>query len=336
MRPTAAPIGGCGLPTDVNREVGHAKAARFVEWRTRIAVVGLALQSPTPTLERRNVYSQFSRRDYGFVLAKDATDMLREPSTDLLSNHSIRVDLFAAEQGRQRELRFDPELLHVGSACHDLGLSKKFSSQHQCFELDGANAARRCLTTHDVAEEQVQTGWEAITLHTTRVVTRYMRSEVARLNAAVGLDALGTGLDQFPRALRDAIVALRTNPAPCTAPCGPVSLNASPPWKARWFETCEGRGEQPNVAAHSLLRGCRLGCLLRRGPQTEATSERVVVVAQLRTRWQLFQPLDVAAIQHHIVRPQRRGELCHDDLHLTPPCLLATALERALADSGVG
>jgi hypothetical protein len=34
-----------------------------------------------------------------------------------------------------------------------------------------------------------------------------MRSEVALLNSAVGLDALGTGFDQFPRDLRDAIVA---------------------------------------------------------------------------------------------------------------------------------
>lgn len=35
------------------------------------------------------------------LLAKEATDILREHSTDLLFNHSIRVYLFAAEQGRQ-------------------------------------------------------------------------------------------------------------------------------------------------------------------------------------------------------------------------------------------
>ncbi len=34
------------------------------------------------------------------LLAKEATDLLREHSTDLLFNHSIRVYLFAAEQGR--------------------------------------------------------------------------------------------------------------------------------------------------------------------------------------------------------------------------------------------
>jgi hypothetical protein len=53
------------------------------------------------------------------LLAKEATDLLREHSTDLLFNHSIRVYLFAAEQGRKRKLRFDPELLYVAAAFHD-------------------------------------------------------------------------------------------------------------------------------------------------------------------------------------------------------------------------
>ena len=65
------------------------------------------------------------------LLAKEATEILREYSTDLLFNHSVRVYLFAAEQGRQQELRFDEELLYVAAAFHDLGLIKKFSSQNE-------------------------------------------------------------------------------------------------------------------------------------------------------------------------------------------------------------
>jgi HD domain-containing protein len=63
------------------------------------------------------------------LLAKEATDILREHSTDLLFNHSIRVYLFAAEQGRQGKLRFDPELLYVAAAFHDLGLSRNSRAQ---------------------------------------------------------------------------------------------------------------------------------------------------------------------------------------------------------------
>jgi HD domain len=140
-------------------------------------------------------------------LAKEATDLLREYSTNLLINHSIRVYLFAAEQGRQQKLRFDPELLYVASAFHDFGLIKKFSSQNERFEVDGANAARQFLTAHNVPEEQVQTVWEAIALHTTPGVTQYMRPEVALLHSGVGLDVLGKGFDQFPSELRDEIVA---------------------------------------------------------------------------------------------------------------------------------
>ena len=51
-----------------------------------------------------------------FFAAKEATDILREHSTDLLFNHSTRVYLFATEQGRHRKLRFDPELLYVAAA----------------------------------------------------------------------------------------------------------------------------------------------------------------------------------------------------------------------------
>src|SRR6476469_10788577 len=101
------------------------------------------------------------------LLAKEATAILREHSTDLLFNHSIRVYLFAAEQGRQQELSFDPELLYVAAAFHDLGLIKKFSSQNERFEVDSANAARQFLNAHNIAEDQVRAVWEAIALHTT-------------------------------------------------------------------------------------------------------------------------------------------------------------------------
>jgi hypothetical protein len=141
------------------------------------------------------------------LLATEATDILRENSTDLLFNHSTRVYLFAAEQGRQRKLRFDPELLYVAAAFHDFGLIKKFSSPNDRFEVDGANAVRQFLTAHNVPEDRVYTAWEAIALHTTPGVTQYMRPEVALLHSGVALDVIGTGFDQFPSDLREAIVA---------------------------------------------------------------------------------------------------------------------------------
>ena len=141
------------------------------------------------------------------LLAKEATDLLREHSTDLLYNHSIRVYLFAAELGRQRKLRFDPELLYVAAAFHDFGLIRRFSSPDERFEVDGANVARQFLTTHNVPEEQIEIAWDAIALHTTPGITQYKRPEVALLYSGVGLDVLGRGFDQFPSELREKIVA---------------------------------------------------------------------------------------------------------------------------------
>jgi hypothetical protein len=145
------------------------------------------------------------------LLATEAADNLREQATDLLFNHSMRVYLFAVEQGRQRKLGFDPELLYVAAAFHDPGLTKKFSSADDRFEVDGANAARQFLGAHNVAEDQVQTVWEAIALHTTPGIPKSMRPEVARpkvalLNSGVLLDVLGVGFDHFPVEIREEIV----------------------------------------------------------------------------------------------------------------------------------
>ena len=139
-------------------------------------------------------------------LAKEAHDILREFSTELLYNHSNRVFFFAAQQGRQRKITFDPELLYVSAAFHDLGLLSEYSSETERFEVDGANAVRQFLIAHDIPEEKAQTAWEAIALHTTPGVTQYMRPEVSLLFTGVGLDVIGLGVDDFPADLRQKIV----------------------------------------------------------------------------------------------------------------------------------
>jgi hypothetical protein len=141
------------------------------------------------------------------LLAKEATGILREYSTDLLFNHSMRVYLFAAEQGRQQGLLFDPELLYVAAAFHDLGLTKQFASPKNRCEVDSANAARQFLTADNVPEDEIYSVWEAIALHTTPGITQYMKPEVALIYSGVSLDVLGRGIEQFPADLRETIVA---------------------------------------------------------------------------------------------------------------------------------
>jgi len=56
-------------------------------------------------------------------LASEATELVRDTEPALLFNHSTRVYYFASMAGKRRELKFDPELLFIGSMFHDMGLA---------------------------------------------------------------------------------------------------------------------------------------------------------------------------------------------------------------------
>jgi hypothetical protein len=141
------------------------------------------------------------------ILTREATDLLREYSTELLFNHSHRVFFFASAQGDAARLNYDPEILFICAAFHDLGLVKQYNGAPDRFEVVSANAARQFLAHHKVPEATIQTAWDAISLHTTPGITQYKQPEVALLYTGVGLDVLGEGYYQFPEELRRKIVA---------------------------------------------------------------------------------------------------------------------------------
>jgi hypothetical protein len=140
-------------------------------------------------------------------LTREATGLLREFSTPLLFNHSHRVFFWAREQGKLAGQKFDAELLFVCAAFHDLGLLKKFSSADDRFEVDGANAVRQFLEHHGVPNQRIQTAWDAIALHTTPGIAAYKPVEVELLYNGIGLDVLGIGYEDFPKDIREKVVA---------------------------------------------------------------------------------------------------------------------------------
>ena len=75
-------------------------------------------------------------------LACEAAQLVKETESTLLFNHSTRVFLFGALAGTRNKLKFDTELLYIGAMFHDMGLTTKYSSQQERFEVDSANAAR--------------------------------------------------------------------------------------------------------------------------------------------------------------------------------------------------
>jgi HD domain len=158
---------------------------------------------PTPLVKFQNVQPGVPDSK----LTREATGVLREFSTPLLFNHSHRVFFWANEQGKQAGQKFDAELLFVCAAFHDLGLLKKFSSDDDRFEVDGANAVRQFLGHHGVPNARIQTAWDAIALHTTPGIAAYKPIEVELLYNGVGLDVLGIGYEDFPKDIREKIVA---------------------------------------------------------------------------------------------------------------------------------
>jgi hypothetical protein len=141
------------------------------------------------------------------ALAREATEFVSDTSTRLLFDHSRRVFLWASLQARQLSLDYDAELLYVGAMFHDVGLLEGHRSEHERFEIDGANAARAFLERHGLPEEHVMTVWKSIALHTTRQVPDYLQSEVRLVALGVQYDILGSDFDALTAEQRDAVLA---------------------------------------------------------------------------------------------------------------------------------
>ncbi len=153
----------------------------------------ITIQSPIPVPDTR--------------LAREATELIRSVESDLLFNHSLRVYAFGALQGARQGLRFDPELLYVGAIFHDIGLVEGHRSDHDRFEVDGANAARAFLLEHGVSGDALRIVWDAIALHTTPGIPQHKEPEVALVTAGVELDVLGLGFDDIAPDDRHAVLA---------------------------------------------------------------------------------------------------------------------------------
>jgi hypothetical protein len=145
-------------------------------------------------------------------LTRDATDLVRDTTTDLIYNHSRRVFWFGSLQGRNRGLSFDPELLYIGAMFHDLGLNEQFRGSGRRFEVDSAAEARRFLQGHGVPEDSIRRVWTAIALHTTPGIPEFMEPEVALVTAGVEYDVLGIGYHDISDGDRAQITALHPRP----------------------------------------------------------------------------------------------------------------------------
>ena len=146
------------------------------------------------------------------ALVRAITAHIRDAEDDLLFNHSRRVFIFGALQGRRRGLQANLELLYAGAMFHDIGLTERYRGSTLRFEVDGANAAREFLLEHDVAAADAQKVWLGIALHTTPGVPEFLAPETALVTAGVETDVLGIGRDDLSPEALEAVTAAHPRP----------------------------------------------------------------------------------------------------------------------------
>jgi len=145
-------------------------------------------------------------------LVREITDFIRDTEDELLFNHSRRVFLFGALQGRRRGLQPDLELLYAGAMFHDIGLTPGYRTSSLRFEVDGANAARDFLLERGVDEGAARKVWLGIALHTTPGVPEFLDAEIALVTAGVETDVLGIGRDDLSAQAIEAVTAAHPRP----------------------------------------------------------------------------------------------------------------------------
>jgi hypothetical protein len=138
-------------------------------------------------------------------LARLAITTLTDASPDFLVNHAARTFYFGALIGRTQNKKFDAELLFLACALHDLGLTENYMGALP-FELQGAEAARKLLSSAGLEAEKVEVVWDGIAMHP-YAIGGFKRPEISLVGAGAGADVVGSGLDSLSKSQIEEVVA---------------------------------------------------------------------------------------------------------------------------------
>jgi hypothetical protein len=123
---------------------------------------------------------------------------------DYLLRHSVRAYCWGAAIAAREDWSFDRRILWTASLMHDLGLTR-LPRNTMCFEVEGAEVARRFLERHGLPPADADTVAIAIILHMRPAVTLDDGVEAVLLDRATGLDVRGDGYEQAD-AVRPAVM----------------------------------------------------------------------------------------------------------------------------------
>jgi HD superfamily phosphodiesterase len=139
-------------------------------------------------------------------MVSDAQELARKSSEPYLFNHVMRAWIFSALLAKAEIAPPDPGLLAVSSLLHDLGLTDKYETHDNRFEVDGANAARSFLQAYRLKSADVQLVWDAIALHSTRSIALHKESVVSLCHSGVQVDVSGIRYDAIEASVMEQIL----------------------------------------------------------------------------------------------------------------------------------
>jgi hypothetical protein len=118
--------------------------------------------------------------------------------------HSVRSYCWGAALAKNEGWRFDRRILWTAALMHDVGLTR-IPRNTTCFEVEGAEIARRFLTRHGLSDVAAARVAEAIVLHMRPGVTLDDGVESVLLDRATSVDVRGEGYSDVA-AVRDGVV----------------------------------------------------------------------------------------------------------------------------------
>jgi hypothetical protein len=123
-----------------------------------------------------------------------------------LRAHSVRAYLWAAALGARDGLETDHSVLWAAALFHDVGLTR-LARNSMCFEVEGAELARRLLERRGMAAEPADRAAIAIILHMQPGVTIADGAEALLLDRSTGLDVRGDGYELVDAVREDVMAA---------------------------------------------------------------------------------------------------------------------------------
>lgn len=124
------------------------------------------------------------------ALARRARELIVDVAPAYLVNHSIRAYAWAVELAMHDDVGFDPEVLYVSAALHDVGLVAAYDLGG-CFEIDGAIAAEQFALDGGAPALRARAIYDVIALHMLAEAPPGSAAEVVLLNDSTGTDVTG-------------------------------------------------------------------------------------------------------------------------------------------------